>query len=88
MPRLPLCRRIKHRERATTGNWRQNHRRAPHTALGLLPAGLNVRELDPALRSNYLLQTRQAPLDLVASNSFGFGGSNACLLFAGPEWAA
>ena len=47
----------------------------------LLPAGLNVREPDPALQSNYLLQTQQAPLDLVASNSFGFGGSNACLLF-------
>ena len=48
---------------------------------GLLPAGLNVREPDPALQSHYLLQTREAPLDLVASNSFGFGGSNACLLF-------
>ena len=48
---------------------------------GLLPAGLNVREPDPALQSHYLLRTREAPLDLVASNSFGFGGSNACLLF-------
>ena len=48
---------------------------------GLLPAGLNVRQPDPALQSNYLLATRRAPLDLVASNSFGFGGSNACLLF-------
>ena len=48
---------------------------------GLLPAGLNVREPDPALQSSYLLETREAPLDLVASNSFGFGGSNACLLF-------
>jgi 3-oxoacyl-[acyl-carrier-protein] synthase-1 len=48
---------------------------------GLLPAGLNVLEPDPALQSHYLLQTREAPLDLVASNSFGFGGSNACLLF-------
>lgn len=48
---------------------------------GLLPGGLNVREPDPALQSQYLLQTRRAPLELVASNSFGFGGSNACLLF-------
>jgi 3-oxoacyl-[acyl-carrier-protein] synthase-1 len=47
---------------------------------GLLPAGLNVEQLDPALQSNYLLQVRQTPVDLVASNSFGFGGSNACLL--------
>jgi 3-oxoacyl-[acyl-carrier-protein] synthase-1 len=48
---------------------------------GLLPGGLNVNQVDPALQSNYLLAPRQAPLDLVASNSFGFGGSNACLLF-------
>ncbi|MEN9626897.1 MAG: hypothetical protein RJA10_123 [Pseudomonadota bacterium] len=48
---------------------------------GLLPAGLNVQEPDPALQSHYLLHTREAPLALVASNSFGFGGSNACLLF-------
>ncbi len=48
---------------------------------GLLPGGLNVNQVDPALQSNYLLAPRQTPLDLVASNSFGFGGSNACLLF-------
>ena len=48
---------------------------------GLAPAGLNVTQLDPALQVNYLLQPQLAPLQLVASNSFGFGGSNACLLF-------
>jgi 3-oxoacyl-[acyl-carrier-protein] synthase-1 len=48
---------------------------------GLLPAGLNLRQSDPALRSNYLRATRAQPLRVVASNSFGFGGSNACLLF-------
>ncbi|MFT3817432.1 MAG: beta-ketoacyl-[acyl-carrier-protein] synthase family protein [Rubrivivax sp.] len=48
---------------------------------GLLPAGLNVRQIDPALQSNYLLQPREQHVNLVASNSFGFGGSNACLLF-------
>jgi 3-oxoacyl-[acyl-carrier-protein] synthase-1 len=48
---------------------------------GLLPAGLNVRELDPALRTHYLLEPLLRPVGLVASNSFGFGGSNACLLF-------
>jgi 3-oxoacyl-[acyl-carrier-protein] synthase-1 len=49
---------------------------------GLLPAGLNVRQPDPALQSNYLLsRAHGGRVDLVASNSFGFGGSNACLLF-------
>jgi 3-oxoacyl-[acyl-carrier-protein] synthase I len=48
---------------------------------GLAPAGLNVNQLDPSLQSNYLLQARTGTLELVASNSFGFGGSNACLLF-------
>ncbi len=47
----------------------------------LLPAGLNVQQLDPALQSNYLLQPREQRIALAASNSFGFGGSNACLLF-------
>lgn len=48
---------------------------------GLLPAGLNVRVLDPDLQTNYLLEPVLRPVDLVVSNSFGFGGSNACLLF-------
>ena len=47
----------------------------------LAPAGLNVQQVDPDLHVRYLLQPHHAPLDLVASNSFGFGGSNACLLF-------
>ena len=47
---------------------------------GFMPAGLNVQQPDPALRSHYLLQPRQGPLQVVASNSFGFGGSNACLV--------
>ncbi len=47
---------------------------------GFMPAGLHVQQPDPALRSHYLRQPRQAPLRVVASNSFGFGGSNACLV--------
>ena len=47
----------------------------------LAPSGLNVQHRDPDLHVRYLLQPHHAPLDLVASNSFGFGGSNACLLF-------
>ncbi|WP_428423146.1 beta-ketoacyl-[acyl-carrier-protein] synthase family protein [Methylibium sp.] len=48
---------------------------------GFMPGGLNRRTPDPALRSHYLDATREARLKLVASNSFGFGGSNACLVF-------
>ena len=47
---------------------------------GLMPAGLNVMQPDPALQSHYLLQPRHEAVRLVASNSFGFGGSNCCLL--------
>jgi 3-oxoacyl-[acyl-carrier-protein] synthase-1 len=48
---------------------------------GLLPGGLNLRERDPALRINYLDRNRHGPLHRVLSNSFGFGGSNASLIF-------
>jgi 3-oxoacyl-[acyl-carrier-protein] synthase-1 len=48
---------------------------------GLLPGGLNRLAPDPALHCNYLDATRSAPVKVVASNSFGFGGSNACLVF-------
>jgi 3-oxoacyl-[acyl-carrier-protein] synthase-1 len=48
---------------------------------GFVPAGLNVRQADPALQVNYLRQPRRQEILLAASNSFGFGGSNACLLF-------
>jgi 3-oxoacyl-[acyl-carrier-protein] synthase-1 len=48
---------------------------------GFLPRSLNLRELDPALQSNVLRETRHARLRHVLSNSFGFGGSNCSLLF-------
>ena len=47
---------------------------------GLVPAGVNTRTVDPALPVNYLLANRAAPLKRVMSNSFGFGGSNCCLV--------
>ncbi len=48
---------------------------------GFMPAGLNVQQPDPALRTLYLRQPREQALRVVASNSFGFGGSNASLIF-------
>jgi 3-oxoacyl-[acyl-carrier-protein] synthase I len=46
-----------------------------------MPAGLNLQTLDPALKAHYLRETRRQTVRVVASNSFGFGGSNASLIF-------
>jgi 3-oxoacyl-[acyl-carrier-protein] synthase I len=48
---------------------------------GLLPAGVNTTQVDPALQVSYLLENRSAALIHVMSNSFGFGGSNCSLVF-------
>ena len=48
---------------------------------GLVPAGLHVRDPDPALRLNYVRENREQRLAAVLSNSFGFGGTNASLVF-------
>ncbi|WP_395743096.1 beta-ketoacyl-[acyl-carrier-protein] synthase family protein [Prosthecobacter sp.] len=45
-----------------------------------LPASLNVREVDPAVRFDLVRQFRRAPLDYALTNSFGFGGTNATLV--------
>lgn len=47
-----------------------------------VPGGLNVNRLDPALAANYRVATEARPLSRVMSNSFGFGGANASLLFS------
>ena len=47
---------------------------------GLAPAGINVRQLDPALAVDYVLENRVQPLRYVLSNSFGFGGTNCSLI--------
>lgn len=48
---------------------------------GFMPGNLNTRTLDPALSGNLLLASRQQDVRCVLSNSFGFGGSNASLIF-------
>ena len=48
---------------------------------GLMPAGLNLQRLDPALGVNYLQENRQQAVRRVLSNSFGFGGTNCSLVF-------
>ena len=49
---------------------------------GLLPAGLNTRQLDPTLDLDYVLDNREQPVARMLSNSFGFGGTNCSLIFA------
>ncbi len=50
-----------------------------------MPGGLNRREPDPSLHAAYIDhadgRAHDATLRLVMSNSFGFGGSNASLIF-------
>ena len=50
---------------------------------GLLPPTLNFEEPDPDCDLDYIPDgPREAPgLELALSNSFGFGGQNACLVF-------
>jgi len=48
---------------------------------GFLPRSLNTLNKDPGIEAGILLETREAPVRHVLSNSFGFGGSNCSLLF-------
>ena len=52
---------------------------------GLMPGSANTRSVDPALKSNYLLQNKQTKVCCALSNSFGFGGSNCSLVLGVAE---
>ena len=53
---------------------------------GILPPTINLDHPDPACDLDYVPNTaRPATLSVVLSNSFGFGGVNACLLFRRPQ---
>jgi 3-oxoacyl-[acyl-carrier-protein] synthase I len=45
-----------------------------------MPGGCHTQSLDEKLQAAYLLENRAQPLKNVLSNSFGFGGSNSCLI--------
>lgn len=48
---------------------------------GYLPATLNCEEPDPACGPQFLREGRHAAIRTALSNSFGFGGNNASLVF-------
>ena len=45
-----------------------------------MPGSLNVRSLDPDLRSRIALEPETRELRYVLSNAFGFGGNNCSLV--------
>ena len=47
---------------------------------GMAWGGVNTREVDKAIPVDYLLHNSARPLNLVLSNSFGFGGTNCSVL--------
>ena len=50
---------------------------------GFITASVNIEELDPALAEcNIVRENRDAALNRVLTCSFGFGGTNACLIVA------
>jgi 3-oxoacyl-[acyl-carrier-protein] synthase II len=52
-----------------------------------IPQTANLTTLDPECDLDYVIDgPRAKSLSVVLSNSFGFGGSNSCLLFKHPEF--
>ncbi len=47
---------------------------------GMAWAGVQTMQVDPAISVDYLLENQALPIDLVLSNSFGFGGTNCSVL--------
>ena len=55
---------------------------------GVLPPTINYDEPDPDLPLDVVANTaRRAEVDVVLSNSFGFGGQNACLVLSSLKGA-
>lgn len=54
---------------------------------GIIPKTANLTTADPECDLDYVVDgPREKSLGIVLSNSFGFGGSNSCLLFKHPEF--
>lgn len=46
-----------------------------------MPESLNTMTIDPSFSQNILMETQYSKVQTVATNSFGFGGNNCCLIF-------
>jgi 3-oxoacyl-[acyl-carrier-protein] synthase-1 len=55
---------------------------------GLVPGTLNLAQVDSEIAIKMSAANQTANLSHVMSNSFGFGGNNACLIFSRAEVAA
>jgi 3-oxoacyl-[acyl-carrier-protein] synthase-1 len=49
---------------------------------GVVPGTLNLAQVDPEIAIKMTAANQTADLTHVMSNSFGFGGNNACLIFS------
>ncbi|MBF0263673.1 MAG: beta-ketoacyl-[acyl-carrier-protein] synthase family protein [Gammaproteobacteria bacterium] len=47
-----------------------------------MPQSLNTENIDPEIHQKVLLHSEHTKIKHVASNSFGFGGNNCCLIFS------
>jgi 3-oxoacyl-(acyl-carrier-protein) synthase len=55
-------------------------------AAGVMPVNANLTELDPECGLNVVTETpRRQRIRVAMSNSFGFGGSNSCVVLRNPE---